>query len=45
MAETEIPMTEADNPQSAPPDQPLLDATPYCYGKDDLLYGESRAIL
>jgi hypothetical protein len=35
MAETEIPMTEADNPQSAPPDQPLLDATPYCYGKDD----------
>jgi carboxypeptidase C (cathepsin A) len=35
MAETEIPMNEAVNPQSAPQNQPLLDATPYSYGKDD----------
>jgi len=35
MAETEIPMTEAAHPQSAPPDQPLLDTTLYGYDKDD----------
>src|SRR5215831_10700444 len=28
-------MSEAVNPQSAPSDQPLLDMTPYGYGKDD----------
>lgn len=28
-------MNEAVNPQWAPPDRPLLDATPYGYGKDN----------
>src|SRR6266702_8638880 len=32
---TEIPMNEAANPNSASPNQPLLDTTPYGYGKDD----------
>ncbi len=35
MAETEIPMKKAVNPQWIPPDQPLHDVTPYGYGKDD----------
>src|SRR5713101_6156443 len=35
MADTEIPMNEAVNRQSASPDQQLRDATPFGYGKDD----------
>jgi carboxypeptidase C (cathepsin A) len=35
MLQTELPMKKAANAQWTPPDQPLRDATPYGYGKDD----------